>query len=125
MRRLAVSAFLLFAVVGYPVVASPRPAAVRQVQADYRGGLMEQVCARHVAGDNDAGLNAQVRRLHLAIRRGEAHGLAPALRKTERDWAYFQSVADWVCGQGAGVDQLRAAIDRLERAITSAIRVRG
>ena len=125
MRRLAVSAFLLFAVVGTPVLAGPTSAAVRQVQADYRSVLMEQVCARHVAGEKDAGLNEQVRRLRQAIRRGEAHGLASALRKTERDWAYFQSVADWACGRGAGVDTFRTAIDRLERAISAAIRVRG
>lgn len=125
MRWHAAAAFLLFNLVANPVLASPMSIAVRQVQTDYRAVLMEQVCARHVAGEKDRALGDQVRRLHRAIRRGEAEGLAPALRKTEKDWDYFQSVADWVCGRGAGVEMFRAAIDRLERSITAAIRVRG
>ncbi len=95
------------------------------MQADYRNVLMEEVCARHVAGDRDDGLRAQVRRLERLVRRASRRGLGPALLKTKREWDYFQTVADWVCGRGAGVAALRTGIDHFSRSIDEVIRVRG
>ena len=124
MRWLVAAAFLLLNFVANFVSASPRSTAIRQVEADYRSVLKEQVCARYAVGENDGRLEEQARRLKRTIRRGEANGLVPILRKTEKDWDYFQSVADWVCGRRANVHSLRVAIDRLDRSISAAIRVR-
>lgn len=123
MRALAAAALLGLA--GQPAFASPAPAPVRQVQAAYRAVLMEEVCARHVAGDGDTRLRVEARRLRNVLRNAQRHGLGDALLRTKREWDYFQTVADWVCGRGAGVAALRTAIDHLERSVDTAIRARG
>jgi hypothetical protein len=94
------------------------------MQANYRTVLMEEVCARHVAGDCDEGLQAQVRRLQALVRKAEQKGLGPAVLKTKRDWDYFQTVADWVCGRAAGVAALRTGLDHFAQSIDAPIRVR-
>jgi hypothetical protein len=125
MRALATAALALSIVVAGPLPATPTASAVKQVQADYRTVLMEEVCARHVAGDKDEGLRGQLRRLQALLRRAERHGLGPALQKAKREWDHFQTVADWVCGKGAGVAALRAGIDHFARSIEVTIRARG
>ena len=77
---------------------------------------MEQVCARHIDG-TDPRLPAETARLARIVGEAESAGLAHVLRKTEREWAHFQSVADWVCGQGAGIGTFAAAITALRQAI--------
>ena len=120
MAALALS--ILFA---EPLTAATAGPTIRDMQAAYRIALMEEVCARHVAGDRDNGLRAQARRLPALVGKARRHGLGPALLKTKREGDYFQSVADWVCGRDAGVVALRTALDHFERSIDMAIRVRG
>ena len=87
-----------------------------QVSAAYYQVLMEEFCARLHDGDSPR-LAMEIDRMRAAVGAAEDAGLGATLRETERKWTYFQSVADWVCGEGAGVTRFAHAITRFDQSV--------
>jgi hypothetical protein len=95
------------------------PGRAKTLDSAYFKLLSAEKCARR-ATDQQA-VAEQLYRISQVAARAQAAGLGQGLLDTRARWTRFDETADWVCGTGDPLANLRAAVEAFDKAVAEAI----